>query len=78
MSRTFNQQAFLAALEQTRASRAVSWRKVAQDTGIEVTALHRILNGTVPDIGKYIALTGLAGREHGNVHRRCSTHRAGT
>ena len=61
MSRTFNQEAFLAALERSRASRAVSWRKVAQDTGIEVTALHRILNGTVPDVGKYIALTDWLG-----------------
>ena len=35
MSRTFNQKAFQVALEQSRASRSVSWRKVAQDTGIE-------------------------------------------
>ena len=54
MSRTFNQKAFQVALEQSRASRSVSWRKVAQDTGIEVTALHRILHGTVPDVGKWL------------------------
>ena len=61
MSRTFNQQAFKVALEQSRASRSVSWRKVAQDTGIEVTALHRILHGTVPDVGKYVVLTDWLG-----------------
>src|SRR5690606_15569759 len=39
----------------------MSWRRVAQETHIEVTALHRILRGTHPDVSKYVALTDWMG-----------------
>ncbi len=61
MARRLNHSAFVTSLEAERAARGVSWRRVAQDTDIDISAIHRILKGTVPDVGKYVALADWIG-----------------
>src|SRR5882672_11423146 len=49
-------EALYAALDQQRKSRDLSWRKVADETGVSASTLTRIGQGKRPDVDSFAAL----------------------
>lgn len=52
----FDNQAFWIALENTRISRNLSWRQVAEKSGVSASTLTRISQGKRPDMDSFSAL----------------------
>jgi transcriptional regulator with XRE-family HTH domain len=58
---SFDAALFAAVLDGVRASRAVSWREVARQTGVSSATLTRIGKGHAPDADNLLALAAWAG-----------------
>ncbi len=52
---------FYAALDETRRSRGVQWRQVAQEAGISASTLTRMAQGKRPDVDGLAALVRWSG-----------------
>jgi transcriptional regulator with XRE-family HTH domain len=63
MGRTahFDGQAFYAALDAHRKAKELSWRQVADQTGVSATTLTRMAQGRLPDVEGLAALSAWAG-----------------
>lgn len=57
----FDGDAFYRALEITVADRKVSWKQVAEETGVSASTLTRMAQGRRPDAGSLAALAAWAG-----------------
>ena len=51
--RTFDRAAFFATLDATRISRGLSWRQVADETGISASTFTRLGNGHAPELDAF-------------------------
>jgi transcriptional regulator with XRE-family HTH domain len=58
---TFDATAFYAALNQTRESRGLNWKQVAEQAGISASTLTRMAQGKRPDVDGLAALTAWSG-----------------
>lgn len=56
MYATFDQAAFVDALERARVARGLSWRQVAIEAELGPSTLYRIVAGSVPDLQRFAAL----------------------
>jgi transcriptional regulator with XRE-family HTH domain len=56
MSDKFDSEAFYAALNATRLSRQMTWKEVAQESGVTASTLTRIGQGAKPDVNGLAAL----------------------
>jgi transcriptional regulator with XRE-family HTH domain len=62
MSRAqFDGEAFYAALDSQRQARRITWKKVAEESGISASTLTRIAQGRRPDVDSMAALLNWAG-----------------
>ncbi len=63
MGRTahFDGQAFYAALDAHRKAKELSWRQVADQTGVSASTLTRMAQGRLPDVEGLAALSAWAG-----------------
>jgi transcriptional regulator with XRE-family HTH domain len=52
-----NVAALIAALNMQREARGLSWRKLAQETGVNPSSLTRMHQGKLPDVNTFTALT---------------------
>jgi transcriptional regulator with XRE-family HTH domain len=59
--RSFDNEAFFAALNAERISRGVHWKAVASEAGVSASTLTRIGQGRRPDVDSFAALTSWAG-----------------
>lgn len=57
----FDAEAFYKALAVTVAARGISWKKVAQDTGVSATTLTRMAQGRKPDAASFAVLAAWGG-----------------
>ena len=60
IERTFDGEAFYAALAATVTARAVTWKQVSQETGVSATTLTRMSQGRRPDAASLAALSAWA------------------
>jgi transcriptional regulator with XRE-family HTH domain len=60
-SRTFDNEAFFAALDVERSARSMHWKGVADEAGVSASTLTRIGQGRRPDVDSFAALTLWAG-----------------
>ena len=58
---SFNADAFYAALDGERQARQLSWRKVADESGVSASTLTRIAQGRRPDVDSLAALSAWSG-----------------
>jgi transcriptional regulator with XRE-family HTH domain len=56
MRPTFDTEAFYAALNAERASRGLTWKEVAEQTGVQASTITRIGQGKKPDVNGLTAL----------------------
>ena len=61
MKKAFDGDAFYRALERTVATRAVTWKHVAAETGVSASTLARMAQGRKPDSPSLAALAAWAG-----------------
>jgi transcriptional regulator with XRE-family HTH domain len=59
--RSFDSEAFFAALDAERISRRLHWKAVATQAGVSASTLTRIGQGRRPDVDSFGALTSWAG-----------------
>jgi transcriptional regulator with XRE-family HTH domain len=52
----FNAEAFYAALDGQRQSRKITWKKVAEESGVSASTLTRLAQGRRPDVDSMAAL----------------------
>lgn len=52
-----NVAALMAALNMQRDARGMSWRKLAQEAGVNASSLTRMQQGSLPDVNTFTALT---------------------
>lgn len=52
----FNADAFYAALDAQRQSRKITWKKVAEESGVSASTLTRLAQGRRPDVDSMAAL----------------------
>jgi transcriptional regulator with XRE-family HTH domain len=57
----FDEEAFFAALDSQRQARRLTWKKVAEETGISASTLTRLAQGKRPDVDSLAALCAWAG-----------------
>lgn len=57
----FDGNAFYRSLERTVATRGVTWKQVATDTGVSASTLTRMAQGRKPDAASLAALSAWAG-----------------
>lgn len=57
----FNGDAFYAALDAVRGERKLTWRKVAEQSGVSASSLTRISQGKRPDVDGLASLCAWAG-----------------
>jgi transcriptional regulator with XRE-family HTH domain len=57
----FDLNAFVLALDAERRNRGLSWRQVADETGISASTLSRMTQGKRPDVDGFAALTAWSG-----------------
>jgi transcriptional regulator with XRE-family HTH domain len=57
----FDADAFYAALDQTRAARKLTWKQVADQSGISASTLTRMAQGKRPDVDGLASLTAWSG-----------------
>ena len=60
VDRTFDGEAFYAALAATVMARGVTWKQVSQETGVSTTTLTRMSQGRRPDAASLAALSAWA------------------
>lgn len=58
---TFDAAAFYAALNQTRESRRLTWKQVAEQAGVSASTLTRMAQGKRPDVDGLAALAAWSG-----------------
>jgi transcriptional regulator with XRE-family HTH domain len=58
MKPTFDTEAFYAALNAERASRGLTWKEVAEQSGVQASTITRIGQGKKPDVNGLAALLG--------------------
>lgn len=56
MAESFNIEAFYSALNATRLSRQMTWKDVAEESGVAASTLSRIGQGAKPDVNGLAAL----------------------
>lgn len=59
----FDSGAFFAALDGERQARQLTWRKVANESGVSASTLTRIAQGKRPDVDSLAALSAWSGLE---------------
>jgi transcriptional regulator with XRE-family HTH domain len=57
----FDGEAFYAALDSQRQARRITWKKVAEESGVSASTLTRIAQGRRPDVDSMAALLAWAG-----------------
>ncbi|MEA1653021.1 helix-turn-helix domain-containing protein [Nitrospirillum sp. BR 11164] len=57
----FDADAFYAALDGQRQSRRITWKKVAEESGVSASTLTRMAQGKRPDVDSLAALTAWSG-----------------
>ena len=62
MAENFDNEAFYAALNAVRLSRQMTWKDVAEETGVNASTLSRIGQGANPDVNGLAALLAACGR----------------
>ena len=62
----FDSEAFHAALDATRQARKLTWKRVAEDSGVSASTLTRMAQGKRPDAGGLAALCSWAGLDAGD------------
>ena len=60
---SFDSGAFFAALDGERQARQLTWRKVADESGVSASTLTRIAQGKRPDVDSLAALSAWSGLE---------------
>lgn len=70
--RSFDNEAFFAALDAERISRKMHWKAVAAEAGVSASTLTRIGQGRRPDVDSFAALTAWAGLASGDFIRRAT------
>lgn len=68
--RSFDNEAFFAALDGERISRQMHWKAVAAQAGVSASTLTRIAQGRRPDVDSFAALTSWAGLDPEDFFRR--------
>lgn len=61
MEDKFNSEAFYAALNAVRLGRQMTWKEVAEKTGVNASTLSRLGNGANPDVNGLAALLAWSG-----------------
>ena len=61
MKATFDNEAFFAALDAKRAARRMTWKQVAEETGVSASTLTRMAQGRRPDVDGLAALLRWSG-----------------
>jgi transcriptional regulator with XRE-family HTH domain len=61
MKGTFDNAAFFAALDAKRAARRITWKQVAEETGVSASTLTRMAQGRRPDVDGLAALLKWSG-----------------
>ena len=59
----FDADAFYAALDGQRQARELTWKKVAEESGVSASTLTRIAQGKRPDVDSLAALSAWSGLE---------------
>lgn len=59
----FDNEAFVAALDATRVARHLTWKQVADQTGVSASTLTRMAQGKHPDVDGLAALLAWSGLE---------------
>jgi transcriptional regulator with XRE-family HTH domain len=59
--RTFDTQAFFAALNASREARDITWKELASEAGVSASTLTRVGQGKRPDVDSFAALVAWAG-----------------
>jgi transcriptional regulator with XRE-family HTH domain len=77
----FDGQAFYAALDAHRQAKDLSWRQVADQTGVSASTLTRMAQGRLPDVEGLAALSAWAGLDtdafiHQDADRQANTEPA--
>jgi transcriptional regulator with XRE-family HTH domain len=70
--RSFDNEAFFAALDAERISRKMHWKAVAAEAGVSASTLTRIGQGRRPDVDSFAALTSWAGLASEDFIRRAA------
>ena len=60
---SFDADAFYAALDGQRLARELTWKKVAEESGVSASTLTRIAQGKRPDVDSLAALSAWSGLE---------------
>jgi len=68
--RSFDNEAFFAALDAERISRKMHWKAVAAEAGVSASTLTRIGQGRRPDVDSFAALSAWAGLQPDSFIRR--------
>ena len=63
---SFDADAFFAALDGARQARGLTWKKVADESGVSASTLTRIAQGKRPDIDSLAALSAWSGLDVDN------------
>jgi transcriptional regulator with XRE-family HTH domain len=66
----FDEKGFYAALDSQRQARKITWKQVAQESGVSASTLTRISQGRRPDVDSMAALLGWAGLNADTFVRR--------
>lgn len=61
MKATFDNEAFFAALDAKRVARRITWKQVAEETGVSASTLTRMAQGRRPDVDGLAALLRWSG-----------------
>jgi transcriptional regulator with XRE-family HTH domain len=61
MKGSFDNAAFFAALDAKRAARRITWKQVAEETGVSASTLTRMAQGRRPDVDGLAALLRWSG-----------------
>lgn len=66
----FDAEGFYAALDGQRQSRAITWKKVAEESGVSASTLTRLAQGRRPDVDSMAALVVWSGLSADSFVRR--------
>lgn len=59
--RSFDNDAFFAALNSERSSRGITWKQLANEAGVNASTLTRMSQGRRPDVDSFAALIAWSG-----------------
>jgi transcriptional regulator with XRE-family HTH domain len=60
-ARSFDNEAFFAALDSAREARGLTWKQLASQAGVSPSTLSRVGQGRRPDVDSFAALVSWAG-----------------